>query len=626
MPTDEIGTASEEGGQRSLARLVGMCMVIGLVAGLGAAGFLVMLETGTSFCMGYLANYHPGGPGFEKPPAFLDDLGTWTSGTSIVRWMLLVLPAAGGLLSGVLIFTLAPETEGHGTDAAIQAYHFKDGAIRTRAPFVKALTAMITIGSGGSGGREGPIAQIGAGFGSMLGRWLKVPPYERRVLMASGMAAGIGAIFHAPLAGALVAAEILYRDPDFEHEVLVPSFLSSIVAYSVFGAIFGFHPLFKTPDYVFNDVALLLPYGALAVVSALGAMLFVRTFYGVRGFFFERLTSVPNHVKPAIGGLFVGVIGFFLPEALGAGYSVVQMCFDDKLMALPSAEGLASLFPNGIGFLTVPALLLVTIGLAKIVTTSLTIGSGGSGGVFGPAVIIGGAFGGAVGMVCADLFPGLNVEPGAFALVGMAGFFAGAANTPVSTIIMVNEMTGNYNLLIPSMMVCIMAYMLCRGSHLYREQLPSRLDAPSKIGSMAGAVLKRMTVGQALRQSMDSGLIVVSGDLSFPELLKRYTASSQDCFPIVDEQSHLTGVIDANDIRGIVTETGISDLIIARDVARPAATVTGGDSLLAALNKLQQGDTAALIVVNETDEREVVGTLSRGDIIAAYRHQIVSRA
>ena len=609
---------------RGFARLLIACTLIGLVAGLGAAGFLVMLDAGTAFFMGYVADYHPMGPGNEQPFEFLHFVGP-LAGSTYARLMLLILPAVGGLISGVLIFTLAPETEGHGTDAAIQAYHFKDGAVRKRAPFVKALTAMITIGSGGSGGREGPIAQIGAGFGSMLGGVLKVPPHERRLFMAAGMAAGIGAIFHAPLAGGLVAAEILYRDPDFEHEVIVPSFISSIVAYSVFGGIFGFHPLFRTPDYVFNDVWTLIPFALLAGVCALGAMLFVRTFYGVRSLMFDRLKKIPNHLKPAVGGLVVGIIGFFLPEALGAGYGAVQMCFDDNVLGLPSGSALQGLLPDGLGFISASALLLVIIGLAKIVTTAFSIGSGGSGGVFGPAVIIGGAFGGATGLVCAELFPGMDIQPGAFALVGMAGFFAGAANTPVSTIIMVNEMTGNYNLLIPSMMVCILSYILCRRSTLYREQLASRLDAPSKIGSMAGAVLRRITVGQALSQRPDGGPISVSGDLSFNELLKRFTASSQECFPVVDEEERLAGVIDANDIRGIATETTVADLIIARDIARPPTTVTGADSLLSALNKLVQADTHELIVVDEKDERKIVGTMSRGDVIAAYNRQIVTR-
>lgn len=628
LTPDDPHQAAPDTAVRNLAKLVALCVVIGLVAGVGAAIFFVMLEGGTSFFMGTLAGYEPTGAGYERPLSFLQ-FGRLFEGDSIVRWMLLILPAIGGLISGWIIFAFAPEAEGHGTDAAIEAYHFKDGAVRARVPLVKAITAMITIGSGGSGGREGPIAQIGSGFGSLLGRWLNVPPNERRVLMAAGMAAGIGAIFHAPLAGALFVAEVLYRDPDFEHEVLVPSFISSIVAYSVFGWLFGFHPLFKTPAYVFNQVGMLAPYCVLAAVSALGAMLYVRTFYGVRHIAFgPRFGKIPNHFKPAIGGLFVGMIGFCLPEALGAGYGVVQMCFNGNVAALPSFESIHHFLPDGLGFMTTPALLLLLIAVAKILTTALAIGSGGSGGVFGPAVVIGGALGSATGLVCERVLSasGWDIQPGSFALVGMAGFFAGAANTPVSTIIMVSEMTGNYNLLVPSMLVCIVSYILCRRFTLYEKQLVSRLDAPSKAGNMAGAILRRTTVGEAIAPHHADALVLIGGDVGFRELLKRYTTSSQACFPTVDAENLLTGVINAADIRRIITEEGVADLIIARDIERPATTIRPEDSLLAALNNLSKSGQPELVVVDKKDNRRVIATLGRGDIIAAYNRQIVSSA
>lgn len=623
------GAADSDEEIRSLARLLAMCLLTGMVAGLGAAAFFTMLESGTAFCMGYLANYHPATAGHEERLPFLH-LGSLFQHHGIVRWMLLILPAVGGLLSGWLTFAFAPEAEGHGTDAAIEAYHFKDGAVRRRVPFIKALTAMITIGSGGSGGREGPIAQIGAGFGSMLGRWFKVPPNHRRILMAAGMSAGIGAIFHAPLAGALFAAEVLYRGPDLEHEVFVPAFVTSIVAYSIFSIIFGFHPLFITPDYQFDNPVMLLPYFILGVVSALGAMLFVRCFYGVRTLFFQRLSFMPNHLKPALGGIVVGLIGFCLPEALGAGYGVIQACFSQDagvlpdLMQLPSAAGLQQLLPEGLGYLSTPALLLALIALGKMVTTSFAIGTGGSGGVFGPAVVIGGALGGATGLVCQQILPGLGVELGAFALVGMAGFFAGAANTPISTIIMVSEMTGNYHLLVPSMLVCVTSYVLCRNFTLYEKQLSTRLEAPSKLGNMAGAILANLPVKDALVRRADANLSIVRQSMNFHQLVKVYTASTQSCFPVVDEHEQLTGVIEDHDIRRIVTESAVADLIIAEDIQTPATTITPEESLLSAINNIVKGERNELVVVDEKNPRRVVGTLARGDIVAAYNRQIVT--
>jgi CIC family chloride channel protein len=238
-------------------------------------------------------------------------------------------------------------------------------------------------------------------------------------------------------------------------------------------------------------------------------------------------------------------------------------------------------------------------------------------------VAIGGALGGATGLVCAELFPGIEIQPGAFALVGMAGFFAGAANTPVSTIIMVSEMTGNYNLLVPSMLVCIVSYILCRRVTLYERQLPSRLDAPSKLGNMAGAILRRLTVNQALVRRTDGDLTLVSKDTGFRELVQRYTNSTQASFPVVNEEMELSGVIDAQDIRRVVAEAGVADLIIARDISREAATVTPEDSLLAAVNNMVRTGGHELVVVDAKNQREIVGTLSRSDIIAAYNRQIV---
>ncbi len=610
---------------QDLRRVMASCVLIGIVAGLGAAAFFVMLEAGSAFCMGYLAGYHPNGPGYETP-LFDSESG---DGQSIIRWVLLIIPAVGGLISGLITFSLAPEAEGHGTDAAIEAYHFKDGVVRARVPFIKAITSAITIGSGGSGGREGPIAQIGAGFGSILGGWLKMPPDERRILMAAGMAAGIGAIFHAPLAGALFAAEVMYQGPDQEHEVFVPAFVTSIVSYCVFGAFFGFHPLFVTPAYHISQPLQLLPYFILAVVCALGAKLFVSSFYGARHLMFDRL-KLPNHVKPALGGIVVGIIGFFLPEAIGAGYGVVQACFNNDvgvspaIIDLPSAGAIRDFLPGGMAPAFVGAALLAIIAVAKIGTTSFSIGSGGSGGVFGPAVVIGGALGGATGLLCAELFPAWQVEPGAFALVGMAGFFAGAANTPISTIIMVSEMTGNYNLLLPAMLVCIVSYMLCQKFTLYERQLPSRLDAPSKVGNMARAILQRLTVRLALSMKPDRSLMVVPVDMVFSELVDRFASSTHECFPVVDGEGCLVGVIDTDQIRQLVTEIAFSDAVIAGDIAESVQAVSPNESLLVAVNLMVSTGRHELIVVDEQDSRRAIDTLSRSDVITAYNRQIAS--
>ena len=606
---------------RYLGQRLVLCVLVGVVAGFGAIAFFYMLEAGRYVCMDYLAHYSPAQAGYEQalePPA------PQAPSLPLRRWALLILPAIGGLISGFIVFTLAPEAEGHGTDAAIEAYHFKGGLVRARVPLIKAFASAITIGSGGSGGREGPIAQIGSGFGSVLAQLLRLTPHERRILMAAGMGAGIGAIFHAPLAGALFAAEVMYKELDIEHEILVPAFVASVIAYAVFGSFLGFHPLFITPDYRFDQALLLIPFVILALVCAAGAAAYVTAFYGVRRLILQRL-RIPNHLKPALGGLFVGVIGFFLPEALGTGYGVVQACFNS-----PDTPGLAGitqltswlpfsyLVSTSMGPATTAMILLALIGLAKIAATSLSIGSGGSGGVFGPAVVIGGALGGAVGILCQRLFPALPVQPGAFALVGMAGFFAGAANTPISTMIMISEMTGNYNLLVPSMLVCILAYVLCRRFNLYQKQLPSHFEAPSQIANMANAVLRQLTVGEALAGKPRGPTTTIRQDMHLRDIMKHFTESTQACLPVVDDEQHLTGVIDTRDLRRIIGAAGLDDLVIAADIAVPAAALTLGDSLLTAIRRMVTTHHDELVVVDERDPRKVIGTLGRTDVVATY--------
>ncbi len=312
--------------------------------------------------------------------------------------MLLLLPALGGIISGWLVYTFCPEAEGHGTDAAINAYHQKGGFVRGRVPIIKTIASAFTLTTGGSGGREGPIAQIGAGFGSFLATKLKLSDRERRIMLAAGMGAGVGSIFRAPLAGALFAAEVMYRDMEFETEIIIPAGISSVVAYCVYCLFFGWGTLFQSPDFVFSNPIELGPYTLLAVLVIPFGYLYVRSFYGIHDLFAKL--RVPRHIKPAIGGLLTGVIGFFLPQAMEFGYGFVQLALENRL----------------------PMLLLLAIAVGKIFTTSFSIASGGSGGVFGPSVVIGGCFGGAVGNAFNALMPGVVSEPGAFVVVGMAGF------------------------------------------------------------------------------------------------------------------------------------------------------------------------------------------------------------
>jgi CIC family chloride channel protein len=394
---------------------------------------------------------------------------------------------------------------------------------------------------------------------------------------------------------------VLYKEMDMEYEVIVPAIISSVIAYAVFATRFGWNPLFQTPGFVFQNPSELIPYFILALVVAGSAAVFIQIFYGVRDSFLK--IPLPSHVKPAIGGLIVGVIGFFLPDALGTGYGVVQEAFAGR----------------------VGGWMLLAVAGGKMLTTSFSIATGGSGGVFGPSVVIGGALGGAVGLAMQQLFPGMGIHPGAFVMVGMAGFFAAAANTPISTVIMVSEMTGNYHLLVPSMWVCIIAYLLVRRSTIYEKQLPTRMDAPSHVGEMMGGVLKRLTVADALGNGGRRPVIKVSESTTLHDLLDRFANSKQACFPIVDEEDRLVGVVDGRDLRHTISEAGFVDqLIIAKELAENPPTLTPREDLYSVVHKMVASQHDELVVVDERDPQKVIGILSRSDLVAAYDRQFLA--
>ncbi len=565
-------------------------VIVGVVAGLGAVMFYTLCQMGLHFFLDALAGYRPQAP-FGEPPLFEE------TSVPFRRYLLILIPALGGLLSGWIVYTFAPEAEGHGTDSAIDAFHNRKGRIRKRVPIVKALASAVTLGSGGSGGREGPIAQIGAGFGSFLADKLGLSSRERRILLAAGLGAGIGSIFRAPLAGALFAAEVLYREPEFETEVVIPAMVTTIVAYSTFGLIFSFNPLFQQSGMAFGHPYELGPYAVLALVVALASPLYVKCFYGTKHFF-SRM-NVPNHVKPAIGGLLTGVVGFFLPQTLAFGYGVIQGALDN----------------------TISIHLLLLIAFGKILTTSFSIGSGGSAGVFGPSMVIGGALGGAVGNVFHNLMPAIVAHPGAFVIVGMAGFFSAASNAPISTIIMVSEMTGNYNLLVPAMWVCAIAYIISRRWSIYENQVPSRADSPAHHGDFVKDLLEEIYVKDIFYR--DATLRSVPERMTLREFVPIMTSTDQQNFPVVNDRDEMTGIFSINDVREILVERELDDLIIMKEIAdEDVPYVTMEDNLADVLRRFTLHEVDSLPVVEEEDSKKLLGMIRRRDVIISYYEKL----
>ncbi|WDP88238.1 MAG: chloride channel protein [Desulfobacter sp.] len=565
-------------------------VLIGIIAGLGAVLFHYLCGLGMHYFMDAMAGYRPDNPAGEH-------LLLPHTDTPLNRWVLLILPAVGGIISGWLVYTFAPEAEGHGTDAAIDAYHHKGGAIRSRIPIIKTIASTITLTTGGSGGREGPIAQIGAGFGSFLATRFNLSERERRIMMAAGVGAGVGSIFRAPLAGALFAAEVLYRDPDFESEVIIPAGISSVVAYCIFCLVFGWGSLFDSPGFKFQNPLELGPYIVLSGVLVLTGVLYVKVFYGMIGIFHKL--KVPNHIKPAIGGLCTGIIGYFLPYTLAFGYGMAQDAIFNKL--------------------AISTLLLLAIG--KIFTTSFSIGSGGSGGVFGPSVVIGGAMGGAVGKIFNLLLPTVVTQPGAFVIVGMAGFFTAVSNTPISTIIFVSEMTNSYHLLLPSLLVCSLCYLLARKWTIFENQVKSRVDSPAHAGEFMMDILQTLKVENLTHLIKD--VRCVNQDMPFSEFKKIFQTTKQHYFPVMDEKGAFSGIFSSTDIREVIFTSHLEDLVVMKDIMiSDLISTTPSEDLNTVLLKLTQKNIDALPVVKENDKGAFIGMIYRRDIIAHYNYHV----
>jgi CIC family chloride channel protein len=596
---------------RPQARLLALSLLVGVIAGLGGVVFYAASQAVFHFTLASLAHYRPSEPGGENS-LFGEVLGQFHP------WLLLVIPTLGGLVSGFLVYTFAPEAEGHGTDAAIAAYHHGQGRIRPRVPLVKLLASAVTLGTGGSGGREGPIAQIGAGFGSWLGKFFRLLPAQRRILMAAGMGAGIAAIFRAPLAGALFAAEVLYRSPDFESEVIIPAGLASVVAYCTFAAVFGWSPLFSiAPDVLgmlnFTEPLHLVSYTLLALVMVVLAMFYTRSFYGLTRLF-HRLPLRP-HFKPAIGAFLTGVLGLALYYILGReqrvlavmglGYGMVQ----DALVVSPLAEG--SLFV---------ALVLVCIAVGKIVTTGLTIGSGGSGGVFGPSMVIGGCAGGALGIILHRIWPGLAPHPASFVIVGMAGFFAAAAKTPFSTLVIVSEMTGNYNLLLPTLWVCALAFLLSDEQSIYSSQVDSRSRSPAHQGDYVRDVLAGILVDQFIRPR--DQIPALHPEDSLDVVMERMANCSCSALPVTDQDGRYLGIISLDQVHLASCLPNVHPLVAAADLMRlDVSPLHPGDRLDWALELFVESNLLELPVVENAPESRVVGIVTRTDVSSTYlRH------
>ena len=555
--------------------------IIGVGAGLAAIAFHRAIEFVTTWTLGNLAGF--------KPPQPLGE-GQDIISTIARRWAIPLITALGGLLAGIVVYKLAPEAEGHGTDTAIDAYHNKNGNIRWRIPYVKFVASTITIGTGGSAGPEGPASQMGAGFGSFIAQILHVSIEDRRIAVAAGMGAGIAAIFKAPLGGGILAAEILYLQ-GMESEVLIPAFISSMIAYVIYASVQGFTPIFGTGlNISFNDPVSLVYYAVLGITCGLIGILTTHTFTFVKDTF-HRL-SIPRILKPAVGGLLTGLIALWLPQVLGVGYGWTQL----------------AMTPDAIG---IGLALLAVLVFAKIIATALTVESGGSGGVFAPGIVIGGL----LGAVLWGLLRNVPHMPSlaSFVIVGMMAFLGAVGHVPLAVMVMIAEITGSYQLLAPAMIAVGLAYVIIGKNTMYKSQVLSPAESPAHRDRYSYPLLNRMQVKEAMRTKV----LTLSPEATVADSASLMQINGIKGIPIIDNKGNLAGIVANIDVMQIPQDrwplTKVKD-IMSTDLA----VIHADDRLDYALDYMRQRNIGRLPVVADNNPRELIGIITTSDIVATY--------
>ncbi len=558
-------------------------LVVGAGAGLGAVFFRWLIRTVHDFSFGQVASF------LHYP------------------YYLIIIPAIGGLVIGPVIYKYPMEAKGHGVPEVMEAVALRAGRMRHRVVVLKALASSICIGTGGSVGQEGPIAQIGSGIGSTVGQVLKLSDERVRNLVACGAAGGIAATFNAPIGGALFALEVILGRL---HTVYFAAVVISAVTASVISQAFtGSAPVFTVPEYTLVSPWELILYTILGLLAALGAYAFARSLY-----LFEdgwEKIPIPGYLKPMIGGAVLGVIGILtyksdgVPAVFGVGYESIDLA-------------LVSGLTMGVAF----ALLFV-----KILAANTTLGSGGSGGVFAPSLFMGAMLGEVFGQVVNQLFPGATAPPGTYALVGMSAFFGGAAHAPATAILILFEMTGDYHVILPLMLATVMSVMTIRmisPESIYTMKL-SRRGVRLQQGQDID-VMQAVTVREAMSEDVDT----VGPEMPLPELHEEFEQSHHHGFPVVDDKGDLVGIVSIQDLERVMSEKGREEL---EDMTVSDIMTTDGllvaypqQPMWMALNRLAPRDVGRLPVLEKEGSDRLVGVVRRADIIRAYNRAIIKRA
>ncbi len=557
---------------------------IGVFAGIFGIIFLKSIHAFTDIFLVKFAGYNP--------PYPLGEGGSLNYTFFMEHpYLIPISTAIGGLVVGILVYSFSPESAGVGTDAAIRAFHEKK-ELGLKTSIWKLITSAITIGSGQVSGKEGPIALIGAGIGSFVGKIFHLSEKERNIALAVGLGAGIGGVFKAPFAGAIISSEVFYKK-DFETETLVPAFVASFVAFIIVASVFGFSPLFYIELPVFSGFSIYdaVGYIFLGLMTAFIARLMIFSLESSKNFF-DKL-EVPNFLKPAIGGFFVGIIGMTVPVAIGTGYGWLQLIMLENLAIFPPWKIFLSIF-------------------LVIAAFAFTLGSGGSGGVFGPSLVIGGLTGASVYFFLKEMlfFPESSTfNLTAFTVVGMVSTFAAAAKAPLSTIILVAEITGGYQLLIPATIAVAVSHFLSGEKSIFKSQVNTKLDSPVHYDEFKYLLLNKYLV----RDVMERKVITISPDANILFASKFMDQHSISAIPVVDKDNRVIGLVTSTDLIKAcgmdLEKTKVEDVMDTDPLC-----ITQDLTLFETMSIFIENNIGVAPVVNDPGEKILIGIISDYDI------------
>jgi CIC family chloride channel protein len=572
-----------------------LAIIVGLAGGFGAVGFRLLINFFQKISYGSTGNLLDVVTGLVWYYKFwlLDVV------TGLVWYYKFWIPALGGLIVGPLVYFGAREAKGHGVPEVMEAVALRSGLIRKRLVVIKSLASALTIGTGGSVGREGPIVQIGSAIGSTIGQLTKVSADRLRTLVGCGAAAGIAATFNAPIAGSMFALEIILGD--FGVATFSPIVISSVTATAVSRHFLGDTPAFVVPAYELISAWEFPLYLTLGLFCALVAVVFVQTLYKMEDLF-DSFKFPPDYFKAVLGGLVLGLMGLVFPQILGVGYGAIDL----------------SLMQNYAWWI----LLLLVV--CKMLATSITIGSGGSGGIFAPSLFLGAMAGGFFGLIINNIFPDVTASAGAYGIVGMGAVVSATTHGPLTAILMLFEMTGDYKIILPLMVTCIISSLAA--GQLLKESIYTLKLIRKGIDIREGKevnVLKSIRAGEVMNPRVET----VGEAFNLRGLADRISKSKYNSFPVVNDANELAGILSFFDYNEALFDENLKDLVIAKDLATTdIVTVSLDDNLYDAFEKISVKDFSILPVVSPDDPKQLMGVLSRRDIIGAYEKAVLKKS